>query len=405
MQILTLMSGTLAAQAVMLLSIPLITRLYTPSEFGLYALFLSVINIFGNISSLKYDQAIMLPKRQKDAQALLFISLIITLIITLMSFIFILIFDNFIKQYFNNNNIIYLIPLGILLVGLVQIFNAYSSRNQFYKTMSKVRFYNAVNMSLVQVCTKYFASFNGLVLGKLFSDLFSTIYFIRYHWEKNTLQIKYISKRRIKYNIDKHHHFPKFQSLTVFFNSISQNMPILLLGHFYSNEVAGFYALTMRVLQAPIGLIGGSTREIFYQKASKLYSNRENFFELHFKTTITLLKLFIVPTVIIFLFGEEIYSFIFGLKWIEAGKYSEILIFWILFTFINSPSIVSFSILNLQKKQMYIEILSVGLRFGSIFIGYYYFNSEMISILMFTLTNICVNIYLIIYIFLKLKKR
>lgn len=405
MQILTLISGTLAAQAVMLLSIPLITRLYTPSEFGLYALFLSIINIFGNISSLKYEQAIMLPKRQKDAQALLFISLTITLLITLLSFIFIFIFSNFIKQYFDNSNIIYLIPLGILLVGLVQIFNAYSSRNQFYKTMSKVRFYNAVNISLIQVCTKYFANFNGLILGKLFSDLFSTIYFIKYHWRKNTLQIKYISRRRIKYNIDKHHHFPKFQSVTVFLNSISQNMPILLFGYFYSSEVAGFYALTMRALQSPIGLIGSSTREVFYQKASKLYSNGENFFALYFKTTISLLKLFIIPTIIIFLFGEEIYSFIFGLKWIEAGKYSEILILWILFLFINSPSIMSFSILNLQKKQMYIEILSVGLRFSSIFIGYYFFNSEMISILMFVITSICVNIYLIIYIFLKLKKR
>lgn len=404
MQILTLMSGTLIAQAIMLLSIPIITRLYTTTEFGLYALFISITNIVGNISSLKYDQAIMLAKREKDEHALLFLSSFITVIISLISFIIILIFDIFIKEYFNGSNIIYLIPIGILLIGLVQIFNAYSSKKQFYKAMAKARSFNAINISVIQISTKYFANFNGLVLGKILADLFTVFYFIRFHWKKNTLQIKSISKRRIEFNIKRHKNFPKYQTGTVFLNSISQNMPILLLGYFYSTEVAGLYALTIRVLQTPVGLIGSSTREVFYQNASKLYINKENFFNLYLKTTISLLKLFIIPTIIIFAFGEDIFRILFGEKWSEAGKYSEILIFWILFLFINSPSIMSFSILGLQKVQMYTEILSVFLRFSSIFIGYYIFNMEILSIVLFTITSILINIYVISYIYIKLKK-
>lgn len=403
-QILTLMSGTLVAQAVMLLSIPIITRLYSASEFGLYALFISIINIVGNISSLKYEQAIILSKREKDASSLLFISFVITSIIALVSFLVILSFDTLISPYFNNSDSIYFIPLGILFVGLVQIFNAYSSRNQFYKVMAKVRMYNALNISFLQICTQYFLNFNGLILGKLTADLFTIFYFLRYHWKKNTLQLHSISRRRIQFNLTKHSNFPKFQSATVFFNSISQNIPILLLGYFYSLEIAGFYALTVRVLQAPIGLIGSSTREVFYQKASNLNINKKSFFDLYCKTTLFLFKLMILPLIVIFFFGGEIYSTFFGVSWYTSGKYSEILIFWFFFAFINSPSIVAFSILGLQKVQMFIEIISMILRFLSIFVGYYLFKSEISSLILFTITSTIINIYLIVFIYFKLKK-
>lgn len=399
------MSGTLIAQIIMLGSIPILTRIYTPNEFGLFSLFISVVTIIGSISSLKYDQAIMLPKSQKNVEALVFLSVILTVVITLLSIILLYIFNDFILEYFDNNLvIIYLIPLGILLTGLVQIFTAYSSRNQFYKHISTTKVINASFLASIQVSFKYFLNYNSLVSGKLFADFISLILLFRYHMKKQTLQLNHITKRRIKLNIDRHHHFPKYQTGTVFLNSLSQNIPILLLGTLYSNEIAGYYALTIRALQAPIGLIGMSTREVFYQRASKLYANNESFFSLYKNTTLGLLKLFIFPLIIIFLFGEELYSLIFGLKWSISGIYSEILIFWLLFAFINSPSIMSFSILGLQKNQLKFEIFSILSRFISIYLGFYFYNSELLSLVLFTGVSVFLNLVMIIYIFKKVKK-
>jgi len=405
MQIMILMSGTLIAQIVMLLSIPILTRLYTPSEFGLYSTFLAIITIVGSVSSMKYDQAIMLPKSDKDAQALLFLSIILTSIITFFSILLIVIFYDFILEYFSGNSfIIYFIPIGVFLVGMLQIFNAYSSRNQFYKPLSKIRVLNAISVVSIQGFTRYVMNLDGLIIGKLFADSVTLYVLIRFHIKKQTIYLNSLSKRRIKVVSKRHDHFPKYQTMTVFMNSISQNIPVLLLGSLYSPEIAGFYALTVRILQAPIGLIGSSTRTVYYQKASKMYANNENFFNLYLKTTLGLLKLFIVPLIIVFFFGESIFSFAFGEKWIEAGKYSEILILWFLFLFINSPSIMTFSILKLQKIQMIVEVISVFFRFFSIYLGFYFFNSEMISIQLFTFTSILVNIFVILYIYIKLKK-
>lgn len=405
-QIITLMSGSLMAQVIMLGSIPLLTRLYSPSEFGIYSLFISVITIIGSVSSLKYDQAIMLPKNNKDAQALVFLSILITCIITFLSLILILVFNSYLVNYFGNNQlIVFLIPVGILFLGLIQIFNAFSSRNQFYREMSKVRVLNAFNLSLVQISTKYIASFDGLIFGKLAADFTSVIYLIRFHINKKTLQLKNISKRRIKFNIDKHHHFPKFQSITVFLNAVSQNIPVLLLGALYSIEIAGFYALTIRVLRTPITLIGSATREVFYQKASNLHAQNKSFFNLYIKTTTWLIKIFIIPFMIIILFSNEIFSFVFGEKWEESGLYASVLIYWYFFAFINSPSVMSFSILQLQSFQLKIEFISLILRLNAIYLGYKIYESVVASLILFTIVGIIINGILILKIYMTLKEK
>jgi O-antigen/teichoic acid export membrane protein len=403
MQIATLMSGALIAQVVTLAFIPIITRLYTPEEFGLYSAFFALISIIGSVSSLKYDQAIMLPKSDKDAQALLFLSSILTFIFTLLSFFLIIIFYDFILNYFDGNKfIIYFIPIGIFSIGMVQILNAYSSRNQFYKTLSKVRVLNAFSVVSIQGSIRYIMSLDGLIIGKIIADLISLFTLIKFHTKKQTLHLSSLSKRRIKVVSKKYDHFPKYQSITVFLNSISQNIPILLLTSLYSIEIAGFYALTIRVLRTPITLIGSATREVYYQKASKMYANNENFFNLYFKTTLGLLKLFIIPFILILFFGDYIFSFVFGQQWIISGEYSKILIFWYLFAFINSPSIMTYSILHIQSIQLKIEILSLFLRVIALYTGYYIYNDVINSIILFVIASVFINILLILIIYNKL---
>jgi len=405
-QIMTLMSGTLIAQAVTLAFIPIITRLYTPAEFGLYSLFYSIVIILGLVSSLKYDQAIMLPKSDKDAQALVFLSILLTITTVVLVIFGLIVFQDFFVNYFKGaTHLVWMIPCGVLLLGLLQIFNAYSSRKQFYKKIATVKVANSLTVASVQSSSKYFFALDGLVPGKLIADGLSLLMLVKFHFKKQTLQLSALSKRRLKANVKRHDHFPKYQSFTVFLNAISQNIPVLLFASLYSAEVAGLYALTVRVLQVPVGLIGASTKEVYYQRASKMYANGENIFNLYKKTTLALLKIFIIPFLTVLFFGEYLFSFVFGEEWIEAGKMAKILIFWFLFLFINSPSVVTFSILKLQKVQMKLEIFSVIFRFSAIYAGFYFFNSYLYSVTFFLISSVIANLFVITYIYIQLKNK
>ena len=404
-QIVTLMSGTLVAQLVTLAFIPIITRLYTPAEFGLYSLFISIVSVLGLVSSWKYDQAIMLPKSEKDAQALVFLSIIITIGMVILVTLGVVLFHSSLINYFNGNEIfIWFIPFAVLLLGFLQIFNAYSSRKQYYKKLAAVKVVNSFTVASFQSTSKYFFKLDGLVFSKLLADTFTLLLLLRYHFKKNTLQLASLSKRRMLVSAKKYEHFPRYQSFTVFLNAISQNLPVFLLASLYSPDIAGYYALTMRVLQVPSSMIGSSTREVYYQRASKMYSNGENIFALYKKTTLALFKIFIIPFITVLFFGEYLFSIIFGNEWLISGTISQILIFWTFIGFINSPSVMSYSILNLQKIQMKLELISVFLRFSTLYAGFYFFNSYLYSIQLFMFTSVMTNLFIILYIYIKLKK-
>jgi len=425
MRIATLMSGTLVAQVIMLGFMPLLTRLYTPEEFGVYSLFFSVVSILGLVSSLKYDQAIMLPKSDKNAQALVFLSIFITLIVVCIASLVVFQFEPIILIYFSGlAGILWMIPIGALLIGLLQIMSAYSSRRQFYKKIATVRAINAVSVVSIQGLSRssikihgfvyeingmvinlseFILYFNGLIAGKLVADFISILLLAKYHLKNKTLQFKVISYKRLRYVLKRYDQFPKYQSFTVFINAISQNMPIILFGIYYSPEIAGFYALAVRVLKVPTGLIGASTKEVYYQKASKMFAQGESILNIYLKTTIGLCKIFVLPFLVISIFGEALFSFIFGEKWAASGLVSQILILWFAMGFVNTPAISTFNILGIQKVQMRLEFFSLILRFVAIYLPYYTYNSYILSVFAFMIVSSGVNIFTLIYIYKKIK--
>jgi O-antigen/teichoic acid export membrane protein len=399
------MSGTLVAQVITITIIPIITRMYSPEEFGEYSLFYSIVSIVGLISSLKYDQAIMLPRLEKDAKSILLLTGLINISIVILLIISLSIIQDSLHGYFKYQPfLIWLIPLGVLIFGALQAIKSFSSRNQLYSTLSKVRVVNSISLVSIQSAGREFFNYNSLVFGRLISDFLSTILLYYNNYKKGFLSTKEVSINRMFVNMKKYVFFPRYQSFTVFINSISQNAPILLFTSFYSVEIAGLYALTVRVLQVPVSLVGASTKEVYYQKASKMYANAENIYSLYKNTTLTLAKLFIVPFLIVLFFGDTLFELVFGSDWLLSGNFSQILIVWVFFLFINPPSVISFSILSLQKIQLKLEVLSVTLRIAGIVVGYYYYNSFWASIVLFMTTSVVTNLVLIGIIFSKLKK-
>ncbi|MCK5854018.1 MAG: oligosaccharide flippase family protein [Sulfurovaceae bacterium] len=400
LQILTLMSGTLMAQVVLFAFIPILTRIYTPEEFGNYSLFFILSTIIGSVSSLRYEQAIMLPKSDRDAQVLLFISALLTIITSFLLSLLLIIFYDFFLDYFNNlSYLIWLLPFSVLITGLVQIFNSYSTRNKFYKKMAGVKVVESITTVGSQGISRYFFALDGLIIGKFLSNIYTLYLLVAYHLKKQTLQLKYFTKRRTKANLKRHENFPKYFTLATFLNSISQNIPILLFTSLFSPAVAGFYALTHRILQAPIQLVASSTRSVFYQKASQMYANKEDIRPLYLSTTKGLIKLFIVPFMLILFFGEDIFSLLFGAEWAISGVIAQITIIWFFFTFINPPVTIMYNILGEQKAQLLFQIMGLITRTIAIYAGFYFFESYFYSIIFFTAVSVVHNLLIFFYIY------
>ena len=137
--VITLMTGSTISQAIPIAISPILTRLYTPEDFGLYAIFVAIITIFGTIVSGRYELAIMLPKNDEDAINIFCLGLLITIFMSLITIILVFIFNDSIAYLLNNQEMkywLYLVPISVFLTGCHNQLIYFNNRLKNYKGLS-----------------------------------------------------------------------------------------------------------------------------------------------------------------------------------------------------------------------------------------------------------------------------
>ncbi len=404
--VITLVSGTAISQGILLTATPFLTRFYSPEEFGVFALYVAIVGIISVVASWKYEMAILLPKEESDAQALLFLSIIITFVTAFVVFTLIVIFNGVIVRHTTNFALFrWLVPIGVLVTGLLQVFTAWGTRKEYFNDISASRITQSGTTVLGQLSLKTTKNIShGLIWGHLLGTVISLFVIVVLSIKKHSIKLRGIQKDKIKSNMHKYSNFPKYQSFAVLTNSLSQNLPVLLLTLFYQPAIAGFYSLTHRALSTPIRLIGGSVRQVFYQSAAKTYSNNHSIKNIFLKTTFSLVKVSIIPYLILAIFAPAIFKFIFGNEWLISGIYAQILVLFFFLMTINPPAVVSIQILELQRLNLIYEILLAIFSFVAIYIGFITYNNHFYSIGLFSIVGVLFNGWLIYYIYMRINK-
>ena len=111
--VLTLMTGSTISLAIPIAISPILTRIYTPEDFGVFSLYMAITTIIAVIATGRYELAIMLPKKDENAADILILSLIVSLVISLISFLIIFFFNSQITNILGSQEIsrwLYLVP-------------------------------------------------------------------------------------------------------------------------------------------------------------------------------------------------------------------------------------------------------------------------------------------------------
>lgn len=398
--VLTLMSGTAIAQGILFLFTPLLTRLFSPDDFGVFALYTALVSSLGIVAAWKYELAVMLPAKDEDARTLVWLSFFATIISSLLILILSLVLHDQLVSWFGAELglVLYIVPAGVFFASIFQIMLNYSSRFKEFSRVSGSRIMQAgsgVGSQSLIGALKLFPL--GLVWGKLFSDFSASLLLLWYHIRKGRLPGPLVSKLELKRLAREYDQFPRYQSLATFTNSLSQNLPAILLTFYYAPAIAGLYALTVRVLRAPTLLIGKSTREVYYQRASEMHSKGEPIFGLFRQTLGSLIKVGILPFIALTLISPWLFAVLFGEEWREAGQYAQLIIPWSFMGFINAPATMSLYVLGKQKFNMRYETSMFVARFLSLWLSWYFLDDPYLSIAIFAATGLLFNVYLISY--------
>jgi O-antigen/teichoic acid export membrane protein len=347
--VLTLMTGTTIAQAIPIAISPILTRIYTPGDFGVFALFVALVSIFGSIANGSYEYAIMLPKKDEDAINIFALGFIINVSLAVFLLLIVTIFNKQIVVLLGNNEIsiwLYFIPFVVFLVGLFNLLNYFNNRLKNYKNLAKANIYKSIANVIVQLGFGFLkAGALGLISGQIVSQIVSnTKLFLNI---KKLNLFKKISKIKIIALGKKYKKFPLFSLPNVILDGIREQGFNILLPIFFSIATLGQFYLAQRMLKMPISIIGGSISQVFFQKISisKSYQLYELYISFIKKSIMISTPIF----VLIYFLSIDIFTFVFGDNWKFAGEIASLLSPWMFLSFITSPLANIFIILQKQE--------------------------------------------------------
>jgi O-antigen/teichoic acid export membrane protein len=394
------MSGTALAQIFSFAMMPVISRLFTAEDFGVFGTFQSILGVVSAGITLQYIQAIVLPKEKKDAINVFFASVIAVVLIAVILFVASVLFQDHVLGVINLPAIwyVYLAILASLIAGMNQAFQAWCIRVKAFKHTSLSQVIRSIISSgIFLVAGSMHIGALGLILGTIIANTAASLNLARVFVADLVNFRKDVSRKKIVEVANEYRDFPLYAAPQNLMNALSQGLPVLLLGHFYGIEVAGFYAFGVKMLQAPMGLVLNPLRQVLFQKATETYNQGGDLFRLYIKTTAGLVAVAFVPSLVLFIWAPQIFLFVFGEAWFEAGVYARWLVLWLFIGFSNVPSVLFARILRQQRNLFIYECVILGTRIAILVLGGIYF-SQLSTIIFFSVLGFVLNLFLIFFV-------
>ncbi|PQJ82582.1 lipopolysaccharide biosynthesis protein [Polaribacter glomeratus] len=400
--VLTLITGSALSQVVIYGSILLLTRLFSTELFGVYMLFTSSVLVLKPIITLQLELAIILPKKDEEAINIFVMSIIAILILSILLLVTILIFKTPILSFFEIEKLsylIYFIPFSTFLFGCITSLNYWNNRSKKFKNIANGTITKSTVMSASQIAIGYSSLNNlGLVPGMILGQI-SQLLFLFKNSSKSISKLKNkISFSKMLFLAKKYKDIPLFNTLINFLNTLSNEIPVLMITKYFGLSSAGIYGLAIKIGRAPSGIVQDSISQVFFNKATEVYNKEEKLYKTVKKTFKNLLRisfLIFIPLTIISYFLD----IIFGEEWTYVGTYLRILIPWLFIMFLSSPISSLIVILNKQKVILFYDILLLTFRFLALYFGYHYYNDILISLIMFSAIGVLFNIFILFYFF------
>lgn len=403
--VLTLMTGTTIAQAIPIAISPILTRIYTPEDFGVFALFLAIATIFGSIANARYELAIMLPKKDEDAINIFSLGFIITCFISLILLVLVLLFNDYFTTLLGNEEIgfwLYFIPISVFFIGLFNILNYFNNRKKNYKDLRNANILKSIVLAIVQLSIGFIKQGAiGLISGEILSRMVSNTKLLR-NIVKDKLLISKISKIKMIALAKKYNDFPKYNLFSNLSNILTSQIPFFMIPKIFTLSLSGYFFFAQRIISIPSSLIATSISQVYFQKMSENKKNNKKNFPLFIKTLKKLVVISLPIALIIFFFSPLIFEILFGKEWKIAGEISQYLAFIFFVTFIVSTlsiCLISYNKLKILAVWQYLYLftsiifftISYYLKFElELFLKYYVMHQVLLYLIYFSIILIVV---------------
>ncbi len=401
-----LISGNGLSQLIPLLVYPLLTRLYSPEDFGTLALIFSIHSILITISTGRYESAIILPKDDKTASNLFSSGFSISLIVSfLLPFITYFSHSLLIKFNINEDLIlwIYLLSITVLVASLAQLLNGWATRNKLFKAIVGYTFLLHSTASFSKLFFGYLGVKDGLLISFFIGQVLSSLYFLFAMGRlKKMPTFAFLSKKIIS-TAKIYKNFPKYNMPRSLLNSLSGNLPVFILTAFFSDYVTGQFSLAFALLFRPIFIYNSSVSQAFSQRVVELKNTNKPVWPIVKKFLVRTFLFSTFPAILLLISAPFLFSFVLGVEWRQAGQLCSVMVPWSFVVLMGGSIAFVPSIFFKQLQELIIDVVYLCLRISALFIGVL-LNNVLLGIGLFSCCGVLIIVYQLIWYRSLLKK-
>lgn len=347
-------SGNSVALILPFILAPLITRIYTPEDFAGYEIFARLLTLMIVLAGMRYEHAIIIPKEDGEALAILRLCNRILIALTVVSAIIFWPFREWWAAVFNNDDLadlLWWLPPGVYFGGLLTHVSYYLLRASKYRFMAGnkviavgsnhglkylIGLKISTSMSLVA------AHVLGMVIPALLFFTLPTFREALRKMRKNTYSLSALARKYSEY--------PTVNAGHSLYNEGYQTLLFLVISVYYGELIFGLFAFTYRYLRIPVQVFGSSMSKVLMPDLAQEYNVGKPLKTKIKRAAGVSAAVALVPFGLLLFFGEEVFGIFFGKEWAGAGRYAEIMVPWLFFNFIVSPISMLPTILRKQGR-------------------------------------------------------
>lgn len=348
----TLAAGSGFARLIVLAVTPVVTRIYTPEEFGALAVFTALTAILLPLLTFCYPLALPLPSQDRSAANLAVLSLSLALSLSIVLFAVFWVTSGAPLSFLSAPMLIAWWPLvifGAFGAAVFEILVMWANRRRAFAVMARNELTQAFVAESVKVGLGLLGVGGvGLIAGQASKSYIGITGFIQ--WLRRDLQplLGGVRWKYMKLLGQRYSSFPFFRLPSQFMLAFSVQAPLFIGSSLFGPEIAGQLALATLVLGVPFGILSNSMARVYYSEAVGMQSRPENLKSLTIAVQLRMLVLAVPMVAVLFFFAPQLFTYIFGDKWELAGRFAAILSVYMLFQFTSSPLVQIFNIWDRQ---------------------------------------------------------
>ncbi|WP_174873644.1 lipopolysaccharide biosynthesis protein [Vogesella oryzae] len=359
----TLASGAALAQALPLLFAPLLTRLYTPADFGLLAVFVAWLSNLAVIATARFDMAVVLPKTDTEAARLMRLSLLINTALLLLCLLLFWPWHQAIAGLLHAPALapwLPLLPLGVWLAGCVAAWTAWNNRLRRYAANAQGRVAQSLGVSLLQLAAGWSGlAAAGLIVSQLAGQAIALLALARSDIAARFASLRGHDRQQLLAVARRYREFPLVNTPHAFVVAFQDSLMLALLTALSGAGIVGQYALVLRVLKLPAALVGQAVAQVVFRDLAEAAAAGRALSGLLKRALLILAALSLLPFGLLAACGGPLFALVFGAGWHGAGQIAAVLAPYFAASFIAGPAFMVPMVIGKQRASFVFVLFGV----------------------------------------------